>query len=404
MKILELLGTGEVGTEEGNSASTVITQLSNALVRNEQDVTVVDVATPMPRSALDPRVNVIEVDMPTPHGPRKHWIEKLHPRIDRRLARSNRFQRFQRLATMSRHRKYLAACLRRVDTKAFDVVHLHHGMQCRPAHEKYGLPYVYTSHWAFQKEDVSPGAMLEREIVKNAQVAIGLGEYLHEFAPDANVRVIPHGIELKHWGELNRAEARKELGINADAFSLVFVGFVAQHKGVDVLVDAAHRLAPDIPGLKVTVIGPLGKSRELESISDYANGIIKEAEGLNIQFPGFVPYRSVELRRHLAAADLFVFPSRHEAQGLAALEAVAMGTPVVASRVGGLGEMITPEIGELVVPGDAAALADAIRALYRDPDRIAAMRSVCRAYVRDHFTWDSVARRYIQAFSDLASQ
>jgi glycosyltransferase involved in cell wall biosynthesis len=92
-------------------------------------------------------------------------------------------------------------------------------------------------------------------------------------------------------------------------------------------------------------------------------------EHARVAFPGFLAERS----RFFAALDLFIMPSRAEAWGLAALEAMAYGVPVIASDVGGLAEIVNPaEGGRLVPAGDATALADAIKTAAADREHLRA--------------------------------
>ena len=107
-----------------------------------------------------------------------------------------------------------------------------------------------------------------------------------------------------------------------------------------------------------------------------------------------------EISVYLVAADLVVVPSVHYegyADGLpnVALEAMAAGKPLVATRVGGLPEVVRPgETGLLVDEKDAEALAAAIVTLTRDPEMRARMGSAGRALIRDSMTWDKVAERF----------
>jgi glycosyltransferase involved in cell wall biosynthesis len=106
-------------------------------------------------------------------------------------------------------------------------------------------------------------------------------------------------------------------------------------------------------------------------------------------FPGFLAERS----RFFAALDLFIMPSRAEAWGLAALEAMAYGVPVIASDVGGLAEIVSPEEGgRQVPPGDAAALADAINVAASDRERLRAEGLKGRERARGFSTEQTVER------------
>ena len=107
--------------------------------------------------------------------------------------------------------------------------------------------------------------------------------------------------------------------------------------------------------------------------------------------------------RHLAASDLFVLPSAWEGLPIGVLEALACGVPVVATRVGGTPEAVTPDVGTLVAPGDAAALAEAIVALLSDPARRAAMASAARARHAERFGLDRMLDATAAVYDELVA-
>jgi glycosyltransferase involved in cell wall biosynthesis len=144
------------------------------------------------------------------------------------------------------------------------------------------------------------------------------------------------------------------------AFVVGTLARLEPEKGVDVLIRAAARVARDLPGLRVVVAGEGGQRRALERL-------IAET-GAPVVLAGFRPAGAV-----LGALDLYVQPSRAEAFGMAAVEAMAAGLPVVASAVGGLPEVVTADTGLLVPPGDPAALAAALVRLAQNPEARAAM-------------------------------
>jgi glycosyltransferase involved in cell wall biosynthesis len=200
--------------------------------------------------------------------------------------------------------------------------------------------------------------------------------------PADRIEVIPTGVKIP--AELpdaaQRAEARRAWKLDDGDFAADFavghLGAFTHEKGQDVAAQAAHLLESRLPRLKMILAGegPLGSS-------------IAGSDRLIL--PGHV----AEPRQLLAALDLFVMPSRSEGWGLAALEAMAFGLPVVASNTGGLAEMIVAgETGWLVAPGDASALADAIFEAARDRDRLHAMGLRARECAR-RFSVEQTAAR-----------
>lgn len=159
---------------------------------------------------------------------------------------------------------------------------------------------------------------------------------------------------------------------------LVVLGRLHPNKGVDVLLRAAALLAPRHAGLQVLVAGDddAGAPGERDRLKTMIAG---SELARRVTFLGFAD-RADEV---IARGRIYVQPSRYEPQGLAILEAMAVGVPVVASAVGGIPEVVADGVnGLLVAPDDPAALADAIERLLSDPAlgdrlRLAAFESPC---------------------------
>ena len=166
----------------------------------------------------------------------------------------------------------------------------------------------------------------------------------------AKLQAIPNGIGCEYFARAgtSRAEARASLHLLETAFVVVSAARLSPEKGLDVLLQAA-RLRKQMTFL-IAGDGPQGPmlTRDLPP---------------NVTLLGTL----ADIRPLLFAADVFAMPSRREGQGIAALEAMAAGVPVVASRVGGLAEMLTDgETALLVAPNDPDALAVAFSRLQSD--------------------------------------
>jgi glycosyltransferase involved in cell wall biosynthesis len=175
---------------------------------------------------------------------------------------------------------------------------------------------------------------------------------------------------------------------------LVYVGADARRKGLDVLLAAVARLAPDVPGLVLSVIGP-------ERDEPWVNGLIVE-HGLQatVSLEGRLPREQVAA--HLWHSDVFVLPSRREAFGVAVLEAMAAGLPVVATEVGGIPEIVQfGRDGVLVPPEDSAALAAALGLVLSDPARREALATEGVRRARD-FSVDTMIRMLRETYFTLA--
>jgi glycosyltransferase involved in cell wall biosynthesis len=190
------------------------------------------------------------------------------------------------------------------------------------------------------------------------------GILLRAGVSEGKIEVIHTGVEIP--AQLPTAEERRAARAafdlnNDDDFAIGHMGAFTAEKGQGVAVSAAARLREVIPSAHLLLAGdgPLMPAIHAQS----------EREAGRVTLLGFLSDRE----RFFAALDLFVMPSLAEAWGLAALEAMAHGVPVIASNVGGLAEIVSPEEGgRLVPPGDAAVLANTIVESAADRDRLRA--------------------------------
>jgi glycosyltransferase involved in cell wall biosynthesis len=173
------------------------------------------------------------------------------------------------------------------------------------------------------------------------------------------------------------------------------VGRLAEEKGFDLAVEAFTGVAAGHPTASLVVAGD-GPERPRLMARASALGL-----GSRVEFPGWIePERVAEW---MSAATLVVCPSRQEAFGLTALEAALMGRPVVATRVGGLCEVVLDgETGVLVEPADSDALAAGISQLLERPDTIRRMGACAAQRARERFSWDRHVDAYEALYTKLA--
>lgn len=204
-------------------------------------------------------------------------------------------------------------------------------------------------------------------------------------------QVIPMGIHLESF-PAKKAKSKK----HNKKLNILYVGRFSKIKGVDTLLDAARQLKSRQTAFHITLVG----DGELdESYRQY----VKD-HGLQkfITFAGWVDYE--KLHKYYDAADVFVGPSLSEAQGLVFVEALATGTPVVATRVGGIPDVVVDgKNGYLIEPGDSSGLKDVLSDLIDHPSRLEVMRKEARLGVLEKFDWPVVASQYSKVLTEVLS-
>jgi glycosyltransferase involved in cell wall biosynthesis len=182
---------------------------------------------------------------------------------------------------------------------------------------------------------------------------------------------------------------------------VLFVGRITPHKGLDRLIPALP------PGVELTVVGTAGHDRRPPE-RDYLYLVRRLAAGRTVRFLGAASEERLPLLYRQAA--VVVLPSVErtcygrpvpisELLGLCLLEAMASGTPVIASRIGGLPEIVVDgETGFLTPPGDVESLQDRLATVLADRRLARSLGDAARSHATDRFTWDACARRCLSAY------
>lgn len=196
--------------------------------------------------------------------------------------------------------------------------------------------------------------------------------------PRDRIDIVMNGVDVKTFQPRNRAEARAALGRSPSSRLIVFVGHLNRDKGVLDLVEAFERLAPVHPDIELALVGSGAEEQACRAAAARL--------GRRLTVTGYLPHDQVSL--WLGACDALALPSKHEGTPNVLLEALASGRRVVATSVGGIPDVLcSPELGELIPPGNRGVLMDALLRAARtdyDPARIAEL-----AGRRD---WDDSAR------------
>jgi len=293
----------------------------------------------------------------------------------------------------------------------------------------YGRPLVLTVHSLeplrpWKREQLGGGydfsLWVERTAIGMADAVIAVSEstkadILRLFDVDpARVHVIHNGIDLEEYRQRRDDEVLKRHGIDPARPFILFVGRITRQKGIIHLVRALRHLDP---GFQVVLCAGAPDTPEIAAEMKAA---VEEARR---QRPGVVWIEEMlpkdEIIALYSAAAVFVCPSIYEPFGIINLEAMACGTPVVASAVGGIPEVVVPGETGLLVPveqmteapfepvhADAFAfqLAEAINELMRDEARRRYMGKQARQRVEDVFSWDAIARRTAELYREVCGR
>ena len=211
-----------------------------------------------------------------------------------------------------------------------------------------------------------------------------------------SIHVIPNFIMQDQFFPLadqaGKGRLRKELGIREDGMVLTFAGRLVRRKRIDVLLRAVADVIKIREDVVVIILGHGELQEELQGLAEEL-GIRK-----NCIFKSFV----TNILDFLHITDIFVFPSEKEGMPNAVLEAMACGLPVIASRIGGVVDMVKDRSsGLLVEPGDAEGLRDAILQLCEKQELRKALAEEARKTIRDAFSAETVVKRYLELYRDL---
>lgn len=209
--------------------------------------------------------------------------------------------------------------------------------------------------------NLSSKYLLRRKMIsyafKKAEKIIAVSNALKEKIislgiPGEKIEVIPNGIDIELFKPMDKAECRKKLSLPLDKKIVLFVGNLEKVKGVDILVEAMKGL-PEDACLVIVGEGSLTQDTKTQRHKDTR---LKD----RITFAGAKPHSEIPI--WMNAADVFCLPSRNEGCPNVILEALACGVPIVASKVGGILELIKgEEYGILVPPQDSSALQEGIK-------------------------------------------
>ncbi|MBE3558514.1 MAG: glycosyltransferase [Ktedonobacteraceae bacterium] len=312
--------------------------------------------------------------------------------------------------------RYLPAFVRSVEafrkreTRSYDLVHSHYwlsGVVASQLARQWDVPHIIMFHTLARLKQLANPAeaepplrlVMEQKLIQQADriIAATADERLqmirHYGATPHRVAVIPCGVDLQRFVPQAKQQARAHLGLSLQQPLLLFAGRLDPFKGPDVLLRAASMM--EEPAQVLIVGGKPGEDEERLKLQQLAEQLdIRQ----RVHFLDARPQQ--ELPLIYSAADVTVVPSYHEIFGLVAAESLACGTPVVATRAGGLATIVRHGETGFLVPRCPGFFAEKLDALLRDEELYASMQAACRASVL-HFSWQNVAASVHSLYDEL---
>jgi glycosyltransferase involved in cell wall biosynthesis len=300
-----------------------------------------------------------------------------------------------------------------IPSLGLDIIHSQHpvimGKEAVRVARRQQVPLVFTCHGRYEDySDYVPLGEIADPLVKKA-IRLVVADYVNDcdltICPSQHVQrlleeygvvrcteIIPTPVPLGAIGAGDGRWVRQKYGLGEDSPVLVYVGRLAPEKDLPFLLRAFRQVVTQEPDCRLLLVGSGPEERALrQQVQDL--GI-----GEQVVFCGFVEH--LQIPDCLAAADLFVFASRSEAQGLAVIEALAAGLPVIAVRTLATEELLAHGVDSILTERRAAPFAAGVVRLLRDErERNALGEQARRASQR--YTMEACARKLEQAYQRL---
>ena len=292
----------------------------------------------------------------------------------------------------------------------YHLIHSHYWLSGQAGLElskRWSAPHMVSFHTlaetkteAFpENTEIADRAPAESQIAKSADRIIAWTE--HEAAslvekygaPPERIAIASIGVDLEQFSVRESDQARRRLGIDLEDEVVLYVGRLDAIKGPRILLGAASRLRHR-PRLRVIIVGGDQADGDTARLRELSREL-----GLDerVTFVGSVLHE--ELPWYYSAASVQVVPSYYESFSMVTMEALASGTPVIASDIGGPATLVQNGVaGFLVPPADEAAFADRIAALLDDPELRRRFSEAAPATV-SHLTWGSAADRIVGVYA-----
>jgi len=296
----------------------------------------------------------------------------------------------------------------------YDVIHIHtpfvaHYLGLKLAH-LLDIPCVETYHTFFEDYLHHYLPFIPKSIAKSMARGISkrqcnqvagivapsqpMLDVLRLYGVEAKAHVIPTGLQEHSFEAADGVAFRQKYGIPLDRPVMLYVGRVAFEKNIDFLLRMTDELRKKQPDALLVVAGEGPAEKHLHHLSEHLN--LQD----NVKFLGYLD-RKTELNSCYKAADIFVFSSKSETQGLVLLEAMAQAVPVVAIAELGTKSILIEGEGALIAPDDEAGFAERVLSLIVNQEKRLALGQVAHSYVSKRWTSRIQAERMIQYYEEI---
>jgi glycosyltransferase involved in cell wall biosynthesis len=277
-----------------------------------------------------------------------------------------------------------------------DLVHAHWTLSAAAAiagRARHKAPVLLTSQGSdlFRAPKGRIGATVTRTILSRCDHVTVLSQALREQALSLGLAadrltIIPNGVDTT---------AFRPVPVEREPI-ILYVGSLIERKGLDSLLPAFAAVHGRVPTARLLIIG--------EGPEADALGAMAEDLGIADQVTWLPFLRQADVRAWMQRARVLVLPSTEEGQGVVLLEAMACGTPVVGSRVGGIQDVITSDVGALVAPASAVELAEALVDLLDDAERWGSASQAARQRAVTSYDWDGLAKQFVALYQKIVAR
>ncbi|MBI4231695.1 glycosyltransferase family 4 protein [Candidatus Peregrinibacteria bacterium] len=291
-----------------------------------------------------------------------------------------------------------------IKKEQIDLLHLHiwNPASCRYALAIKSIPKIISEHDPFKLSGLKD--VYKKHALKQVSSIVAISnnnaELLKELYPDQSkkITVIHNGIDISWWqsqtfsfSQKERKEMKEDLFYaREDTLIVLNIAELHERKGQEYLILAIPKVVEKFPNIKFVFVGEGPNRYELENL------VLKNKIERHVTFTG----RQKNIPKILKSADIFCLPSRREAFGMVNLEAMISGLPVIASRTGGIPEVVS-SAGILVEPENPNALSKALLLLIQDPTIRAELADVGKERVISQFSAKTMAEKYEKIYEKI---